>query len=1302
MKRSFALSGKRISLIFLILSFSFSTIPISMIKASPGPTKLYVDPPRVVDTTLTVNETFSVNVSIAEVADLYHWKVVLYFPFNSLLYTNETMVEEGPFLQSGGTTTFSFSLISGDRGIILECEITSGTGVDGDGTLVTITFQVKDKGDCELWLRPGATLTNIWDSTATPITHEKEDGYFRNVANLYLEPETIMGNPGDTFSVDVNIVDVEDVYGWQFELSWEPGKLLTVTSATEGGFLKDINPGSTFFSKTISFNNVFVACTLTGTPPTITPVSGGGLLATINFDVDTTGNTTLHLSAVKVIVYNYTATEPPWTYLMADPTTQDGYFYTTKPVAEFDYEPSIPPPCAHQPITFNATASFDPDDSYDPTPGGIVNYSWDFGDENTTGTTDPIIIHTYDEVSIFAVNLTVTDDDGEIYFLAKGDVGTVVRDIAVINVTLAPEVPTHGDIVNINMTVKNLGDVSESFNVTAYYDDTEIGTNSTYGTDIPQLSSEKNVTLSLKWNTTTVPAGDYTIKANATIVTLYENNTSNNLFVDGTVDFPTIHDIAVTDITFSPTTATPGDEVDVDVTVSNLGSVTESFQVSAYYDSTLIGTKSVSSLGVGASKIVDFDWDTIGVDAPTYALKANVTILPDEANATNNLLVDGNITFTIVHDLAVTAVTFSPTIAMPGTIVDVDVTVRNLGTTTESSFDVSIDYDSTTIDTKTVSVLPAGQSQIVDFDWDTTGVAHGDYTVKATVTLLDDIVTINNELEGDTITFVGYNVYEYDVIVGDETFLSEINSTSAISNFGYNGTEKEIDFHIHADGLLGSDSYFNITFPEDLLDGPYTVYMNDTEITPTIHSHSPTSIYYAFTHAAQTYWILIFGTTSAVAPVANFTASTNKTCTGEMITFNATASSDPDGVIESYRWDFDDGNVTGPGDHPVITHSYTDAGNYNVTLTVTDDEGFTDNATTSLDISLAHNVKVKSITPSSTTVVSGETVSIDVIITNEEEEDETDLEVTTYYYDGTKGQWVEIDSQDEIELLAGAELPLAFEWNTTGVSGGIFPTNATISGLPVETNKTDNTLLGDSIKVLARPVAVVAFTPTGPVVNQTVTFEGDQSHDPDNGTITSYEWNFGDGNTTSGNYPTILHKYEDAGTYAVILTVTDNDTLTGNTTSSITVGKLTSSISISASSTNMPTGSSTTVSGSISPIRTGTTVTVKYRPTGGSWSTLATVTTDANGQYSYSWRATTAGTYEVRASWEGDVNTLSAESSAITISVGSGTSPAPDDSAFYYVVLAVAITALAAVVAITIIGIAVVYLLLKMEKQSKT
>lgn len=82
--------------------------------------------------------------------------------------------------------------------------------------------------------------------------------------------------------------------------------------------------------------------------------------------------------------------------------------------------------------------------------------------------------------------------------------------------------------------------------------------------------------------------------------------------------------------------------------------------------------------------------------------------------------------------------------------------------------------------------------------------------------------------------------------------------------------------------------------------------------------------------------------------------------------------------------------------------------------------------------------------------------------------------------------------------------------------------------------------------VKTNPVARFNNTITTVNPNQTVTLDGSMSNDPDGGTIDNYSWNFGDGNTTSGNYPTIIHSWITNDTYTISLTVTDDESATNS------------------------------------------------------------------------------------------------------------------------------------------------------------
>jgi PKD repeat protein len=80
------------------------------------------------------------------------------------------------------------------------------------------------------------------------------------------------------------------------------------------------------------------------------------------------------------------------------------------PVASFVYSP--PEPVANETVTFNASASYDPN-------GDIVAYAWDFGDTTNSTETDPITTHAYANAGNCTVTLTVTDDEGLTDTIAK-------------------------------------------------------------------------------------------------------------------------------------------------------------------------------------------------------------------------------------------------------------------------------------------------------------------------------------------------------------------------------------------------------------------------------------------------------------------------------------------------------------------------------------------------------------------------------------------------------------------------------------------------------------------------------------------------------------------------------------------------------------------------------------------------------------------------------------------------------------------------------------------------------------------
>lgn len=112
-----------------------------------------------------------------------------------------------------------------------------------------------------------------------------------------------------------------------------------------------------------------------------------------------------------------------------------------------------------------------------------------------------------------------------------------MRNIATTNVTTSRTQANQGTIVNINVTVRNYGSVSELFTVTAYYDSNTIG-NKTI-----TLAPGAVQKVTINWNTAGVPTRIYTISATAGPIPYAERNYTDNTFTDATVQIGLLGDI---------------------------------------------------------------------------------------------------------------------------------------------------------------------------------------------------------------------------------------------------------------------------------------------------------------------------------------------------------------------------------------------------------------------------------------------------------------------------------------------------------------------------------------------------------------------------------------------------------------------------------------------------------------------------------------------------------------------------------------------------------------------------------------
>jgi hypothetical protein len=217
---------------------------------------------------------------------------------------------------------------------------------------------------------------------------------------------------------------------------------------------------------------------------------------------------------------------------------------------------------------------------------------------------------------------------------------SAVHDVAVKSLSVSSNIVVSGQIVEVYVTAANLGNGTETFYVSAYYNETLIANRT-----VVALSPQTDIALTFLWNTASItPNATCIIKAEASQVP-EETNIENNVLVYGTVAIVQgIHDVAVTGVRPASDSVYEGEMLNIYVTAANKGNYTETFNVAVYGDGILIGVRTVENLTYGRVQELTYAWDTKGLVNKTYTVKAVASAVEGETNLANNNLTDGTVT----------------------------------------------------------------------------------------------------------------------------------------------------------------------------------------------------------------------------------------------------------------------------------------------------------------------------------------------------------------------------------------------------------------------------------------------------------------------------------------------------------------------------------------------------------------------------------------------------------------------------------------------------------------------------------
>ena len=252
-------------------------------------------------------------------------------------------------------------------------------------------------------------------------------------------------------------------------------------------------------------------------------------------------------------------------------------------------------------------------------------------------------------------------------------------------------------------------------------------------------------------------------------------------------------------------------------------------------------------------------------------------------------------------------------------------------------------------------------------------------------------------------------------------------------------------------------------------------------------------------------------------PLAGITVTDTVGIAPLEVTFNGSNAND-DGSPIIYEWKFPNGRITNEVNP---THIFALAGTYNVQLSVTD--SFGQPGTNRIRITVKPPIIPEPpILPIAVAEADSTRGIVPLKVSFNGKNDNENGSESSYKW-SIKDSTISTEQNPVIEFKKRGEYDVLL----------------TVTSNNLKDSTSVNIIVEDP-PPLQPPVVIANVVPNPVKVGEKVTFKGSESSDPD-GTISSYQWNFGDGNFSFEADPG--HSFNTHGPYNVELTVTDNDGL---------------------------------------------------------------------------------------------------------------------------------------------------------------